>query len=60
MKPFTTIAVIVFVVLCVGHIVRLVLDVAARVGSYDIPQWVSIIGALFAGLMAIMLWKENK
>ena len=60
MKPFTTIAVIVFAVLCVAHIVRLVLDVAVRVGSTDIPQWISVVGALFAGLMAIMLAKENK
>ena len=60
MKPFTTIAVIIFAVLCVAHILRLILDIAFRIGTHDIPQWVSIIGALFAALMAIMLWKERK
>lgn len=60
MKPFTTIAVVIFVVLCVAHILRLILDVAVRIGTHDIPQWISIIGVLFAGLMAIMLWKERK
>ena len=60
MKPFTIIAVIVFVVICLGHIIRLIWDVQARIGSHDIPQWASIVGALFAGLMAVMLWKERK
>lgn len=60
MKPFTTIAMILSAVICLGHIIRLFLDVAVRIGSHDIPQWVSIVGALFAGLMAVMLWKERK
>ena len=60
MKPFTTIAVIVFAVLCVGHIIRLILDISVRIGSHDIPKWVSIVGVLFAGLIAVMLWKERK
>lgn len=60
MKPFTTIAIIVFAVLCVAHILRLIFGWEARINGMDIPQWISIVGALFAGVMAIMLWKERK
>ena len=60
MKPFTTIAVIVFILLCLAHVLRLIFGMEVRIGSYDIPQWISIVGILFAGLMAIMVWKESK
>lgn len=60
MKPFTTIAVIVFAVICVFHILRLVLGWEAEVNHMVIPLWISIAGALVSGLMAVMLWKESK
>lgn len=60
MKPFTTIAVIVFAIICVVHILRLILGWDAEINHMVIPMWVSGIGALFAGLLAVMLWKENK
>ena len=60
MKPFTTIAAVVFAIIGVFHVVRLFLGWEAKVNNFDIPIWVSVIGALFSGLMAVMLWKENK
>jgi hypothetical protein len=60
MKPFTTIAVIIFAVICIAHIARVIMDVGVRLGTHDVPQWVSIAGALVAGIMAIMLWRERK
>ena len=60
MKPFTTIAVIVFAIICVFHILRLFLGWEAEINHMVIPMWISIVGAVFSGLMAVMLWKENK
>lgn len=60
MKPFTKIAVLIFVMICAVHIIRLLFGWEARIGGFDIPQWISVVGLLLAGLMAIMLWKENK
>ena len=60
MKPFTKIAIVVFAMICVAHSLRLVLGWEAKFNNFDIPIWVSVIGALFSGLMAVMLWKENK
>ena len=60
MKPFTTIAIVVFAIICLGHILRLIAGWEAEINHMAIPIWVSGIGALFAGLLAVMLWKENK
>ena len=60
MKPFTTIAVIVFAIICVFHILRIFLGWEADINHMVIPMWISIVGAVFSGLMAVMLWKENK
>ena len=60
MKPFTTIAVIVFALICLVHIIRLIMGWEVRVNNIDIPSWVSIVGALISGLLPVMLWKENK
>jgi hypothetical protein len=60
MKPFTTIAVIVFAIICVVHILRLVLGWQANINGMNIPIWVSIIGALVSAVLAVMVWKENK
>jgi hypothetical protein len=60
MKPFTTVAVVVFAVICLAHILRLIFGWEASMNHTEIPVWVSIIGALVSGLLAVMLWKENK
>lgn len=60
MKPFTTIAVLIFAVICVGHLVRVFTGWPIKINAIDIPTWVSVIGAVVAGLMAVMLWRENK
>lgn len=60
MKPFTTIAIIVFAIICVFHILRLILGWEAVINHMAIPMWISGVGALFSGLLAVMLWKENK
>ena len=60
MKPFTTIAVLVFSLLCILHVLRLIAGWDAEFNHMVIPVWVSGVGALFAGLLAVMLWKESK
>jgi hypothetical protein len=59
-KPFTTIAIVLFTVLCFLHILRLILGWEAEINHMVIPMWISGVGAVFAGLMAVMLWKERK
>ena len=60
MKPFTIIAILVFSVVSVLHLVRYFLGWEVVINSVTIPMWVSIIGFIVAGGLAIMLWREMK
>ncbi|HEX9156464.1 MAG TPA: hypothetical protein VF827_00505 [Syntrophales bacterium] len=58
MKPFTTIAIAIYSLICLVHIVRLVVGLDITVGGWAIPLWVSVPGAIVTGGLAFMLWKE--
>lgn len=60
MKPFTTIAVLFFAIVCIFHLLRLILGWEASINGMAIPVWVSIIGALVSAVLAVMVWKEKK
>ena len=58
MKPFTTIAVGVFSLICLVHIARLVVGLDITIGGWAVPLWVSLPGAIVTGGLAFMIWKE--
>ncbi len=58
MKPFTTIAVGIFSLICLLHIARLIVGIDITIGGWTVPLWVSAPGALATGGLAVMLWKE--
>jgi ABC-type Fe3+ transport system permease subunit len=60
MKPFTTIAIAVFALIAVMHILRLVLSWEITVNTVIIPMWVSVLGLIIAAGLAWLLWLENK
>ena len=60
MKPFTAIAIVIFALVCVGHILRVFFGWEAEINHVTIPIWVSIVGALGSAVLAVMLWKESK
>jgi hypothetical protein len=60
MKPATTLATILFAVVSLAHVVRLALKTEVTVGGTPIPMWVSVIGFLVAGGVALALWRENR
>lgn len=57
-KPFTLIAVAVFVLIAVIHVLRLLMDWYVVVAGVSIPMWVSALGLLIAGGLAVMVWRE--
>jgi hypothetical protein len=60
MKPFTTIAVVVFTIKAVVHLFRVVAGWEIVVTGFAIPVWWSLPGGvIFAGL-AVMLWREAR
>lgn len=67
MKPFTTAAVVIFVLVAALHLARIALgwhviigDSVMAVGGTSIPMWVSYLGVVVAGGLAVMLWRESR
>jgi hypothetical protein len=60
MKPSTTVAVIVLALLALGHLYRLIRGLEVVVNGNTVPQWVSIVVAIVAGTLALMLWRDSR
>ncbi|HEX7273819.1 MAG TPA: hypothetical protein VF420_16870 [Casimicrobiaceae bacterium] len=60
MKPFTTIAVVLFTLIATLHLLRLFAGWEITVVGFVIPVWWSVIGLVIAGGLALMLWREAR
>jgi hypothetical protein len=60
MKPFTNIAIVIFALIAIIHLVRLILGWEVTVNAVIIPMWVSVLGLIVAVGLASMLWLENR
>ena len=60
MKPFTTIAVALFTLIAVVHLLRLFAGWEVVVVGFSIPVWWSAIGLVVAGGLALMVWREAR
>ena len=60
MKPFTVIAIAVFTIVSILHLVRLVLGWEILIDGVIIPVWISGLGFIAGGALAAMLWRENR
>ena len=60
MKPFTTLAVVVFSVVAFMHLLRLYFHWQVTVNGIVVPLWLSIPGFIIAGILAFMLRREAK
>jgi hypothetical protein len=58
MKSFTNLAIAIFILIAVVHLLRLILTWEVTVNGMVIPMWVSVIGLLIAGALAYFLWRE--
>lgn len=58
MKPASLIAVLIFSLVAIAHLLRLVLQVEVLVGGAPVPMWVSVVGLLVPGALAVALWRE--
>lgn len=60
MKPYTMIAVVVFTLVAIAHLLRIALGWEVVVNGLVIPMWVSWIGLVVAGGLAIMVPQESR
>ena len=59
MKPFSTIAVVVFALVALMQLLRLLLGWEVVVNGMSIPLWASAVGFVVAAGLAVMVWRES-
>ena len=59
-KPFTTVAVVLFVLIAFMHLLRLLLSWEVTVNGMVIPEWASGLGLVITAWLALMLWREAR
>lgn len=60
MKPFTTIAALLFLLVAAAHAYRLYMGWSIVAGPYDVPMWVSYGGVIVPLILAFMLLREAR
>jgi hypothetical protein len=60
MKPFTTIAVAIFTIVAVVHLLRILMGWEVVIQGTVMPMWASYLGLLIAGGLAFLLWRESQ
>jgi len=60
MKPATTIAAILLMLISAGHLLRLIFQVEITANGIPVPMWPSITGCIIPFVFAIFIWRENK
>ena len=60
MKPFTMLAIVIFLLIAIVHLCRLSRPFEVVVHGTVVPQWASIVGFVVAAVLALMLWRESR
>ena len=60
MKPFTTLAILLFTLMALAHLYRLLRPFEIVVSGTPLPLWVSILGLVVTAGLALMLWRESR
>ncbi len=59
MKPFATLAVLVFSLVALLQLLRVLLGWEITINGILIPLWASVIACLLAAVLALALWHET-
>jgi hypothetical protein len=59
-KPFTAVAVILFALIALVHLLRLLLGWEVTVNGMVVPKWASGPGLVITAWLALMLWREAR
>ena len=60
MKPFTTLAILIFALIALVHLYRLIDGFEVVVAGSAVPQWVSVVGFVLGAVLAMMLSREAR
>jgi len=60
MKTGSLLAAIVFVLVALAHLLRLLTQSEIMLNGTPVPMWVSVLGVVIPGTIALLLWRENR
>ena len=60
MMPFTKLATALFAVIALAHLYRLIRPFEVVIAGCSLPQWLSAVGVIVAGGLALMLHREAR
>jgi lipopolysaccharide export LptBFGC system permease protein LptF len=60
MKPTTTIAVVLLILISIAQLLRFIFQVHIVAGGVTIPVWVSLPASIVCACLAVMVWREHK
>jgi hypothetical protein len=59
-KPFTTLAVVVFALVALLQLLRVIMGLEVTISGVVIPIWASVIACVVAALLAVMVAREAR
>ena len=59
MKIGSKLAILLFVLVAIAHLVRLLGGIEVTVGEWSVPQWLSAVGVIVPLAIAGLLWSES-
>jgi hypothetical protein len=60
MKPFTTVASVVFALVALAQLLRVLMAWEVSIAGLIVPYWVSVLACLIAATLALMVRRENR
>ena len=60
MKPIATLAVVLFTLVALAHLMRVALGWSITVDGFAIPAWASVVAGIVAAALAVLLWRESR
>ncbi|NIM70988.1 MAG: hypothetical protein GTN86_10145 [Xanthomonadales bacterium] len=60
MKTGTLLAITLFSLVAIAHLLRLIFDVPLTAGSWQVPPWASVLGVCVPAWIAWLLWRERR
>jgi len=60
MKPFTKLAAVLLGIVALAHLYRVLRPFEVVVAGQAVPEWVSLVGLVVPGVLAVMLWRESR
>jgi len=60
MKTGSKLAILLFTLVAIAHLLRLIGGVEVTVSEWNVPQWISVVGVVVPLAISIMLWTESK